>query len=61
MQAQLYIGGNSRSGLSLARIGSDVVRTSEDLECWVSFDAIALAKFLLFCAVHLDQLDVLFF
>lgn len=33
---------NLRSGLPLARVGGDVIKASEDLECWVSFDTVCL-------------------
>jgi hypothetical protein len=45
----------------LTRVGSDVVETAEDLEGWVSFNTIRLAKLLLLCAVDFDQPDVLLF
>jgi hypothetical protein len=32
--------GNVRIGLALALVGNDVVRSPEDLQCWVALNAI---------------------
>lgn len=47
----------SRSSFPLARVRSDALQTTEDLERWVTLNAICLAEFTLLCAVDLSQLD----
>jgi hypothetical protein len=44
-----------------ARVWLDVVKASEDLDCWVSLNAIVFTKFCLFCAVDLYKRNVLLF
>lgn len=50
---------NVRGCLSLALVGRDVLRATEDLESGVALNTILLAEIGLFCAVDLDELDVL--
>lgn len=50
---------NIRSSFSLALVGSDVVKATEDLEGGVALHTVLLAEVGLFCAVDLDELDVL--
>lgn len=50
---------NLRSSLSLASVGADVLRTTENLERGVSLDTIFLAEVRLLSAVNLGKLDVL--
>ena len=55
----LMRGMDSRRGLSRTRVWAAVVCTAEDLEGWVTFNAMRLAKGSLFCAVNLGKLDIL--
>ena len=55
MVLEMYV----RLSLALAAVWGDVLWSSEDLESWVSLDAIVLAKVLLFGAVNLCKSDVL--
>jgi len=48
-----------RWSLSSTGIGLDVVRTSENLDCRISFYTIVFAEVCLFSAVNLDQGNVL--
>jgi hypothetical protein len=53
--------GNVRWCFAGARVWLDVVKTSKDLDCWVSLDAIVLTQFCLLCAVDLYKRNVLLF
>ena len=52
-------GGNLRSGLALASVGSDVLKATEDLEGRVTLNTVVLAEVSLLSAVNLGELDVL--
>lgn len=47
------------SSLALARVGSDIVKATEDLEGGVTLDALVFAEVGLLGAVNLGELDVL--
>jgi hypothetical protein len=47
------------SSLALARVGSDIVKATEDLEGGVTLDALVFAEVGLLSAVNLGKLDVL--
>jgi hypothetical protein len=48
-----------RRSLSCTRVWGNVVSTTEDLESWVTLDAITLAEVSLFCAIDLGEFDIL--
>jgi hypothetical protein len=47
------------SSLALARVGSDILKATEDLEGGVTLDAMVFAEVGLLSAVNLGELDVL--
>lgn len=47
------------SSLALARVGSDILKATEDLEGGVTLDALVFAEVGLLSAVNLGELDVL--
>jgi hypothetical protein len=52
---------NVRRGLSSTGVRLNIVQTSEDFDCGISLNAIIFAEVCFFCAVDLDQSNVLLF
>ena len=50
-----------RWGFTSAGIWCDIVKTPEDLDCWITLNTVVFTQLCFLCAVNLDEGNVLFF